>query len=324
MPKNQLLATMKKIFCILCAGLAIYSCDKYDDTDIWTEIYTLQKRVSQLEETCKQINTNVNSLQVITDALQKQDYITKVVPIEKDGEQIGYAISLAYGGSFTIINGNYDLAPRISVIPQNDGLYYWTINGRLLLDRHGSPACTSGTDGITPQLKIEKGDWYISIDGGETWSFVSASTGDSPCPIIDVDTSNEDYLSFKLCDGDVIQLPRYMDVAKLLVGTWECKTQIEDSDWGYGRVELTLIFNRDGTYQETITDKKYFVGGIENSKRTGRYHYYDMGYIGIVQDTLDHEYSFTLLSISTKEMTILYKKYYFDSYGYVLTLNRRS
>lgn len=34
-----------------------------------------------------------------------------------------------------------------------------------------------GKDGITPQLKIQDGHWYVSYDGGNTWSVVGAATG---------------------------------------------------------------------------------------------------------------------------------------------------
>lgn len=40
------------------------------------------------------------------------------------------------------------------------------------------PIGPSGTDGITPQLKIEDGRWLLSMDKGQTWQDIGQATGD--------------------------------------------------------------------------------------------------------------------------------------------------
>ena len=97
---------MKKLltFAALLAVVALTSC-KYDDDDIWNSVHGLENRVAKLEELCKQMNTNISSLQTIVTALQNNDYITNVTPIMKEGEIVGYTISFAKSNAITIYNG---------------------------------------------------------------------------------------------------------------------------------------------------------------------------------------------------------------------------
>ena len=52
-----------------------------------------ENRIAKLEELCKQMNTNISSLQSLVTALQNNDYVTGVTPITKNGETIGYTIT---------------------------------------------------------------------------------------------------------------------------------------------------------------------------------------------------------------------------------------
>lgn len=75
---------MKKLFPLLCPmTLVLGGC--YDDTDVWNNINSLDQRVTSLEELCRQMNTNVGSLQTIVSAFEKHDYIKEVIPFNKDG-----------------------------------------------------------------------------------------------------------------------------------------------------------------------------------------------------------------------------------------------
>ena len=74
---------MKKILSVLyIATLLFASCsDEYDDSALTGRVDNLENRVAKLEELCKQMNTNISSLQTIVTALQKNDYVTNVTPI---------------------------------------------------------------------------------------------------------------------------------------------------------------------------------------------------------------------------------------------------
>ena len=102
-------------------------------------------------------------------------------------------------------NGQDGRTPIIGVAQDTDGIYYWTLDGTWILDGTGNKIRvtgkdgkdgqdgmngtdgtngTNGTDGadgqdgITPQLKIEADYWYISYDGGTTWTQLGKAKGD--------------------------------------------------------------------------------------------------------------------------------------------------
>ena len=72
---------MKKLLTlvVVAISIALSSC-KYDDDDLWSSVHGLEDRVAKLEELCKQMNTNIVSLQAIVNVLQESDYITGVAP----------------------------------------------------------------------------------------------------------------------------------------------------------------------------------------------------------------------------------------------------
>ena len=56
---------------------------------LWDAIDDLDVRVARLEELCKEMNTNITSIQTIVNVFQSNDVITSIVEIEKNGEVIG-------------------------------------------------------------------------------------------------------------------------------------------------------------------------------------------------------------------------------------------
>ena len=65
---------MKKFYrCCILSTLLFASCsDEYDDSALTGRVDNLENRVAKLEELCKQMNTNISSLQTIVTALQKE------------------------------------------------------------------------------------------------------------------------------------------------------------------------------------------------------------------------------------------------------------
>lgn len=51
------------------------------------------------------MNSNISSLQTIVKALQENDYVTNVVKVVENGEEVGYTISFSNSGSITIYHG---------------------------------------------------------------------------------------------------------------------------------------------------------------------------------------------------------------------------
>ena len=204
---------MKKLSLLLLTLTVCFftACHK----DIWAELENLDQRVTKLEELCKEMNTNITSLQTIVDVLQSNDFITSIVEIKKDGKVVGYTITFGKHDPITIYHGQNGkdgqngqdgqngadgkdgITPVIGVAQDTDGVYYWTLNGEWLLDDNGNKLPVSGKDGqngadgkdgqdgtdgkdaITPLLKIENGYWYISYDNGTTWTESGKATGDN-------------------------------------------------------------------------------------------------------------------------------------------------
>ena len=67
-------------------------------------------------------------------------------------------------------------APKIGIMIGEDNAYYWTLDGELLLDQFNNPVVAGGQNGLTPQLKIEDGYWWVRYGEGE-WTKYERATG---------------------------------------------------------------------------------------------------------------------------------------------------
>ncbi len=243
---------MKKLFvlaAITCAVLCSSCSEEYDDSALWNDLNSLENRVVKLEELCKQINTNISSLQTLVNALQNNDYVTSITPVSKNGMEIGYTITFSKSNPITIYHGKdgndgNSVTPIIGVKKHTDGVYYWTLDGNWLLDNIGNKIKAQGTDGqdgingsngengTTPQLKIENNYWHVSYDNGMTWEEVGKATGndgingDSVFTNID-NTSSSEYVIFTLLDGTQIKLPTWSAFEALRTQYNQMNTNIE-------------------------------------------------------------------------------------------------
>lgn len=238
---------MKKLFLFALMAFAIGCSDEYDDSALRNDLNNLANRVAKLEELCKQMNTNISSLQTIVTALQNNDYVTGTTTLIKDGKEIGYTITFNKSNPITIyhgkdgVHGQDGTTPAIGVKQDTDGVYYWTLNDDWLTDDEGHKIKAEGTDGkdgsdgedgtdgedgingqdgITPKLKIENGYWFISYDGEDSWTQLDKATGedgkdgedgingDSMFSDVDCKTST-DYVIFTLSNGTQIKLPTW-------------------------------------------------------------------------------------------------------------------
>ena len=185
------------------------------------------------------MNTNIEALQGIVEALEKHDYIVDVVENED-----GYTINFAKGDSITIKNGKdgangndgangadgADGQTPVIGVAEEDGVYYWTVNGEWLTDANGNKIKAvgsdgangadgndgangadgaNGNDGVTPQLKIEDNKWFVSYDEGATWVELGVvAEGDvvvaNPIEV----TEDEKCVYFKLSDDQVITIAK--------------------------------------------------------------------------------------------------------------------
>jgi hypothetical protein len=221
-------------------------CSKYDDSALNGHVGDLENRVDRLEEQCKQMNTDISSLQTLVEAIQGYDYVTGVTPVTQDGKEIGYTITFTKSAPITIYHGadgqdgapgedgQDGYTPQIGVKQDTDGVYYWTLDGEWMTDDSGNKIKaqgqdgqdgqngTDGADGVTPQLKIENDYWYITYNGGSSWEQLGKATGEDGKDGADgqdgldgdsffqsVDTANSEYVIFTLADGTQIKLPTW-------------------------------------------------------------------------------------------------------------------
>ena len=236
---------MKRLFVLLMLTASVaLSCTKFDDSLIWDKLNNHEDRISELERQCRQMNTNIEALQTILEALQNNEYVTSVTPIVEDGVEIGYTITFSSGKYITVYHGkngqdgeDYQdgVTPIIGVAQDTDGIYYWTVNGSWLLDADGNKVKAVGTDGqdgqdgqdgapgqdgsdgadgVTPQLKIENGLWYVSYDDGSTWLEIGQATGDQGPQGPQGDSffqsiiEDEEYVYMILANGAEIVIPK--------------------------------------------------------------------------------------------------------------------
>ena len=154
---------MKKViglvFIVICA---MTSCNKFDDTKIWDKLNDHESRILKLEILCDQLNTNVSSLRTLIEALQRNEFVTAVMPVTESGNEVGYVIAFSSGKSITIYhgkngqdgsngkdgqNGNDGYTPVIGVQKDSDGIYYWTLDGKWITDADGHKLPVTGKDG---------------------------------------------------------------------------------------------------------------------------------------------------------------------------------
>ena len=194
---------MKKVFTYLLVAITmiIAGCsESFDDSKIWDKLNDHESRIAKLEELCKQMNTNISSLQTIVKALQNNDYVTGVTPITKDGETVGYTITFTKSQPITIyhgkdgkdgqngadgkdgvdgkdgqngtdgkdgVDGKDGSTPIIGVKQDTDNIYYWTLNGEWLLDANGNKIKAQGTDGKNGQDGATGTDGKDGVNGAD-------------------------------------------------------------------------------------------------------------------------------------------------------------
>ena len=154
---------------LLCMLAGVAGC--YDDADVRARLDDQEQRLAALEQACARMNTNIASLQAILGALQNNDYLASTAPIFEDGEIIGYTLTFVHSGTMTVyhgkdgadgkdgrdgrngrdgkdgVDGNDGTIPVIGVRQDDDGCWYWTLNGDWLLDGEGYRVKAVGADG---------------------------------------------------------------------------------------------------------------------------------------------------------------------------------
>lgn len=150
-------------------------------SDLKDRVDVLESKVSALET---KANKNAESISTLVQAAAKAVTITKVETLTD-----GYKIYFSDGTISTISNGvngtdgkdgidGKDAVAPVIGIKEEEGVYYWTIDGEFVLN-NGQKVPVTGKNGLTPQFKIQDGKWYVSFDGN-TWNAVPVTGTEKP------------------------------------------------------------------------------------------------------------------------------------------------
>lgn len=190
----------------------------YDDSDLQTRMDQAEADIAELQQLVKDINTNISSLVTVVDALKNSDQITSVTPLS-DGS--GYTITFSKSGTITIYNGKNGVdgtngtngengadghTPVISVKLDQDGQYYWTVDGEYLTDAEGKKIPATAHI-ATPQIRINEGNFEISYNEGLTWEIIG-NAGASDDVVFKQVIDGPASVLFVLSDGTQIEIPK--------------------------------------------------------------------------------------------------------------------
>lgn len=194
---SKILAAIATVLLLVTAA----SCAKYDD-----DINDLRSRLSQIESQLNGLKSNISGLQTAVAALQNNVFVTSVTESAD-----GWVIKFSNGKTAELHNG---VSPVIAVKQGEDSRWYWTVNGEWLKDSGGNRVPTTGADGtngtngVTPQMKIEGDYWYVSVDNGANWTQVGKAKGADGDAFFSSVTYNDHSVTLTLKDGTPIVLGR--------------------------------------------------------------------------------------------------------------------
>lgn len=127
---------------ITFSGLSITACqENFDPTYLEDQIKGLDSRLSKLESVVGGVNTQISQLQAIVSSLQSHAY---VMSVDQQGDVS--VITFSDGKTVTVNSSTASQVPTIGAT-EIEGVYYWTVDGKLLCDADGNPLRVTGRDG---------------------------------------------------------------------------------------------------------------------------------------------------------------------------------
>ena len=195
--KSVIRATVSALF---ASALMLVSCGSYDDTELKNKVNELENRVAKLESA---VNANTQSILALVEASKSNDAVTGFSELT---DRSGYLITFASGKSITLYHGKdgqNGATPVIGVKADTDGIYYWTVDGEWLLSG-GRKVRAEGKDAVTPKFKIENDNWFISQDGGKTWTNLGKAKEKDIFKSVTLDGG---FVNVVLADGTAFKIP---------------------------------------------------------------------------------------------------------------------
>lgn len=213
---------MKKLlFALLPLAVLLSGCTQ----ELEGRLADVESRVAKLEEQVKELNSQVSLIQNLING----KYFIQSASELPDGS--GYSLVLVDQAGNTLektvlngkdgTNGKDGATPTVGIKKDDDGYYYWTLNGEWLLVG-GNKVRANGTDGENgldaplTQFKVENGKWYAKVGDGE-WTYVGDAVTEVVGPISSIDASQPDVVVITLTDNTVLELPKASVQVKLQI-----------------------------------------------------------------------------------------------------------
>lgn len=238
---------------------------------VQAELDETHARLEALQKEAGLVNRELTSLNQILVELDTDHTVNAVSPVEG----IGYDLSFKDGKVVRITYGKDGTDGRVLPlgVKEEEGVYYWTVDGEFLLDAAGNKVragARQGVDGVVPQFKVEDGSWWVSVDGGVTFEPVaSCAEMDGYTVFGTVDAlSDPEKVFLTLSDGTPLELPRYVPVylsfgepqRNLLIAPGE-RRPVEYLLEGSAAANAVVTTGTDGTYYSEI-ERRDSVSGL--------------------------------------------------------------
>ncbi|MBR4660763.1 MAG: hypothetical protein IKO77_04985 [Bacteroidales bacterium] len=197
-----------RIFALLLTLTLAGGClDRFD-----SELTMIERRIRTLEEYVGTYNATLEGLRVIVEnILEKSDFVQDVKPVfDSEGEIISYEITFEKSGTITLSNGTDGDTPVLCFKQGEDGLFYWAVSydggegDFIVLPDTGQKVAATA---ISPRVKIEEGNWYVSYNEGRDWVYLGPATGKSGTSFVSDITTENGYVKITFLDGFQVNLP---------------------------------------------------------------------------------------------------------------------
>ena len=197
--RSGLLALVLPVFLSVFSGCTEQVRPELDET---------HAKLQALQELAGAVNWDLHILDLIVKEL---DDGHTILPETYRLTEDGYEVSFQDGKTIVIPFGKDGMDGRqfipVGVQDDEDGLYYWKVDGEWLLDADGNRIRAGAQDGFVPQFKVEDGFWMISIDGGVTYSeLASCEEMDGMGVFRQVEQTPFGKVILTLWDGETIEL----------------------------------------------------------------------------------------------------------------------
>lgn len=173
------------------------------------ELDETHAKLKALQELADAVNNDLHILDLI---VQELDDGHTILPESYRLTEDGYEVSFRDGKTIVIPFGKDGTDGRqfipVGVQDDEDGFYYWKVDGEWLLDSLDNRIRAGATGGYVPQFKVEDGFWWISLDGGGTYSeLASCEEMDGMGVFRSAEQTSLGKVVLTLWDGETIELP---------------------------------------------------------------------------------------------------------------------